>query len=347
MSEDAAGLVEALLLPGDPCAALRRRAAAVAGTVLLPEAIDPRVLRAAIALRELAIARPVLVGPAKLLRAAIATEGADPGAFEVVDPLDDARREALALALHDRRCARGMRLDEARTLVDDPLQFAAGLLAAGAADALVAGATHSTADVIRAGLHHVGLAEGVTLLSGAFLMMPPAGGRFERALYFADSVVLPEPDDDQLVAIGQASADNFEAIVGEVARIACLSFSTKGSAQHPLAARMQAVAQRLCDRGLIADGELQLDAALMPEVASGKAVGGEVAGRANVLLFPDLNSGNIGYKLAQRLGGFEAIGPILQGFRRPLYDLSRGCTARDVVHTVAVALLEANRRTDR
>jgi phosphate acetyltransferase len=203
---------------------------------------------------------------------------------------------------------------------------------------MVAGAVAPTADVIRAGLWCVGCAEGIRTVSGAFLMLSPD----ERPpLLFADSAVVVEPDEDQLMDIARASARTWRALFGEEPRMAALSFSTKGSAGHPAAARMARLAGRLAGEGFTVDGELQVDAALVPEVAESKAPGGPVAGRADVLLFPDLQAGNIGYKLVQRLGGWRAVGPLVQGLARPVFDLSRGCSASEVVDTACIATLSA------
>jgi phosphotransacetylase len=196
-----------------------------------------------------------------------------------------------------------------------------------------------TSAVIRAGLYHAGLAEGIRVVSGSFLMVPPDGHPLPRPLLFADAGVVPAPSEAELVSIGLSSAATFERLVDRPPRLACLSFSTKGSADHPRAEMMARVARELLGRGIQADGELQLDAALVPEVGRTKAPGSPVAGRADVLLFPDLDAGNIGYKLAQRLGGFQAIGPLVQGLACPIFDLSRGATVGDIVNTVALAIL--------
>jgi phosphate acetyltransferase len=321
-------------------AQLRQRAAQDPMRLVLPEGEDPRVLDAAVALHALGMARPVLLmGAPARLRRRLAEQGADPEAFTLIDAAQDPRADAVAARLFERRRAKGLTQGEAKVLAREPLQLGAGLVAAGEADAMVGGAAHPTADVLRAALFHVGLAPGVTVVSGSFLMVPPPGHGIERPLLFADSAVVPQPDDDQLVSIGVASAATYRAVVGRQPRIACLSFSTKGSADHPAARRMAEVARRLRARGLVADGELQLDAALVPSVAAGKCPDSPVGGFAEVLLFPDLGAANIGYKLAQRLGGFAALGPILQGLARPVFDLSRGCKAADIVNTAAIAAL--------
>lgn len=307
---------------------------------MFPESDDDRVFDAALVLAESGLLRPVLVGEESKLRERLEAEGAA-DLVDLADPASSEHRESIVDALFELRRERGMTPAEAAVLAFDGLRFAAGLVGLGHADACVAGARHTTAEVIRSGLQHVGLAEGTRVVSGAFLMVAPGGSELPGPLYFADSAVLPAPTEDELVDVGRSSARLFESLVGEPARIACLSFSTKGSAEHPAATKMAAVALRLAAEGLSADGELQLDAAILPAVARRKVSDSPVAGEANVLLFPDLGAGNIGYKLAERLGGYRALGPILQGFRRPFYDLSRGCSAEDVVNIACVAALEA------
>ena len=334
-------LIAALARNDDPTATLRARAAQKGASVVLPEGHDERIVAAALALRETGVARPLLLGDPVAIRAAITAEGADAGAVEIADPTRDARSEAIAQHLYQRRGAKGLDLEQAREIARDPLHFGAGLVALGVVDAMVAGAVNATGDVIRAALWNVGLAEGIDVVSGSFLMLPPNGHAFTRPLLFADSAVVPEPTEDQLVGIGLASVQTWVGLMGSKPRLACLSFSTRGSADHPAAQRMARVAERLRAAGVIADGELQLDAALVAGVGERKAPGSEVAGRADILLFPDLQSGNIGYKLVERLGGFHAVGPLVQGLARPVFDLSRGCNAQAVVDTAAIAVLTA------
>lgn len=336
-------LVATLARNDDPVAELRARAARCGGRVVLPEGHDERIRAAAIALRELGLARPLLLGDPAAIRDAIAAEGADPGAIEIVDPATDPRGEVIADHLFARRGAKGLDREAAARTARDPLHFGAGLVALGIVDAMVAGAVNATGDVIRAALWNVGLGEGIEVVSGSFLMMPPHGHAFPRPLLFADAAVVPEPTEDQLVGIGLASARTWQGLMGNPPRLACLSFSTKGSADHDAARKMARVAERLRAAGLRADGELQLDAALVVSVGERKAPGSEVAGHADILLFPDLEAGNIGYKLVERLGGFHAVGPLVQGLARPVFDLSRGCSAQAVVDTAAIAILTAPR----
>ena len=333
----ATDLIGQLINDEGPMAELRLRAARSGSTLVLCEGQDPRVVAAALVLRELGLVRSLFIGDPAMVRAEISGQGADPGQFEVIAK-DDSRTEAVADLLVDRRSQKGLTLPAARKLAQSPVILGAGLVALGVADAMVAGARHPTAQVVRAGLWCVGPAPGIRTVSGSFLMLPPDG---RRPLLFADSAILIEPDEDQLVDIGRASAATWTALFGSAPRIPTLSFSTKGSADHPSAARMSAVAARLVGHGLVADGELQADAALVVEVARDKAPGSAIAGDADVLLFPDLQSGNIAYKLVQRLGGWRAVGPLVQGLARPVFDLSRGCDASEIVDTAAIAILSA------
>lgn len=334
-------LIRDLAADGGTLATLRARAAERGATVVLPEGEDPRMVAAALALRELGIVRPLLLGDPATIREAVAAEGADPGALEIVDPKADPRREMVAAHLLERRGAKGMTADKAAAIATDPLHFGACLVAKDGAHAMVAGAVNATGDVLRAALWNVGLAEGIDVVSSSFLMLPPEGHPIDRPLLFADPAVVPEPTEDQLVSIGASSAATWTGLFDAAPRVACLSFSTRGSADHPAAERMRRVAERLRERGVDADGELQLDAALVESIGQRKAPDSPVAGRADVLLFPDLGAGNIGYKIAERLGRFHAVGPLVQGLARPVFDLSRGCNAAAIVDTVAIAALGA------
>ncbi len=297
---------------------VRARAARLGRRVVLPEGGDLRV------------------------RAAAAELADDGLPVEVLgDVSRDARLAACADHLHARRPDRFADVAAARAAARDPLTFGAALVGLGAADVLVAGALHATGDVIRAALLAVGMAPGIETVSSAFYMV-----RDDAVLTFTDCAVVPEPTPDQLTDIALAAAGDRRRIVGDEPVVAFLSYSTKGSAAGPRVAHVQQAVARLLARGpgFAVDGELQGDAAVVAEVAARKAPGSPVAGRANVLVFPDLDSGNIAYKLVQRLGGWRAFGPILQGLARPVADLSRGATPDDIVYTAAIAVLQSEER---
>jgi phosphate acetyltransferase len=305
---------------------LRARAARLGARIVLAEGSEPRVQQAAALLREQGIVDPILVG--------------GPG----LDPETDPRLPAVADLLRLRRPDRVRDAIDALDLAAEPLRFAAGLVALGEADGAVAGAVYPTADVIRAALWAVGLGGESGLLSSAFYMALPGG----QVLTFTDCAVVAEPDPDQLARIAVAAARDRTHLVGDQPRVAFLSYSTHGSAAGPRVERVREAVRRFhrLAPDIEADGELQGDAALVPEVASRKASGSRIGRTANVLVFPDLDAGNIGYKLVQRLAGAIATGPLLQGLARPMSDLSRGADADDIVDVAAMVALQGLRTKD-
>ncbi len=325
-------------------AELRRRAAADPRRIALPEATDPRVVLAAAELAAEAILHPVLVGEPGAVHAALTDAGvpADRVArLEIVDPVADL--DANVRVLLDLRGDR-ISEEEARRASATPLTSATLALRSGRVDGVLAGAVHTTADVLRAAFRTVGPAPDIRTVSSAFYMtLVRPGSEAETTLTFTDCAVVPEPTADQLAQIAMSAARARRAVVGDEPRVAFLSYSTRGSAEGPSVTRTREALELFRSRmpDVAADGELQVDAAIVPDVGARKAPGSVVAGRANVLVFPDLDAANIAYKLVERLAGAQAIGPVLQGLRRPVNDLSRGARVPEIVDAACVTALLA------
>ncbi len=324
---------------------IKERAKQNKKTICLPETEDKRTLLAAAKVLEEGIADVILVGNEEKVKDSANWLNIDLSGAAVVDPATSPKLDAYVELLYETRKAKGMTMEKAREmLLADNLFFGVMMVKAGDADGMVAGACHSTANVLRPSLQILKTAPGTKLVSAFFIMAVPNCDAGENGTFiFADSGLNQDPNAEELAAIADSSAKSFQALVGAEARVAMLSHSTKGSAKHALVDKVVEATNiaKATYPDLKVDGELQLDAALVDSVASSKAPGSEVAGKANVLIFPNLDAGNIGYKLVQRLAKAEAYGPILQGIAKPVNDLSRGCSWEDIVGVVAITAVQA------
>jgi phosphate acetyltransferase len=301
--------------------------------IVLPDATDERAIKAARICVDEGTAIISLVGNENEIRAKAAQVKTNLDGVHVVDPEKSPKLKAYSDIYYELRKSKGMTSEQAMTTMKRPLFFGAMMVREGDAHGSVAGSISTTGDVLRAGIQVIGVAEGISIVSSFFLMVFP-----DKVYTYADCAVVPDPTVEQLADIAIASAENHRKLTGEEPKVAMLSFSTKGSAEHALVQKVQQATELVKKKKpqLLVDGELQVDAAIVPSVGERKSPGSPVAGKANVMIFPNLDAGNISYKITQRLGGAEAVGPVVQGLKKPAFDLSRGCSVEDIVNVVAI-----------
>ena len=322
---------------------LVQRAQVKPGRIVLTEGEDDRIITAGARLSQDKVATVTLLGNEATIKKKAADLGLDLSGVTIIDPTRSELRQPLSELLHEIRAKKGMTAEKAYALAGETLWFANLMVRAGHQDGVVSGAIHTTGDVVRTAIQVIGVDKAFKMISSFFLMVldqpyhPRQGG-----MVFSDCGLVIDPDSEQLAEIASAAANSYQALSGEAAKVAMLSFSTHGSAAHPEVEKM-AEATRLVKAArpdLKIDGEVQLDAAVIPSIAARKIKGSEVHGEANVLVFPSLEAGNIGYKLVERFSGAKAIGPLLQGLAKPANDLSRGCTADDVYYVATVTVVQ-------
>lgn len=324
---------------------IRRKSAELKKRIVLPEGDEKRTLKAAAILKKDGLCVPVLVGDLAKARKVAAENGVDLAGIEFIETTKDAKFTEYAAQYYELRKHKGITEEEAKTAVAEPLVYGVMMLHNDRVDGFLSGADHATADTVRPALHIIKPAAGVRTISSFFVMIFPSPKQGDDGvLIMGDCAINIDPVPVKLAAIGISSARMAKVLTGIDPRIAFLSFSTNGSTEHPLASAVKDAVRIAKEKApdLAIDGEMQADAALVPEIGQKKFPGSKVAGRANVLVFPDLQSGNIGYKLVQRLTGAEALGPILQGFAKPVNDLSRGASVDDIVNMACVTALQSD-----
>ena len=323
---------------------IKLRASKDIKTIILPEAEDRRVLEAAIKITKEKFAKVILIGDIKKVKQNAKEYQIDIEGLDIIDPSESDKKDIYAEKLYELRKNKGMTIEEAKKVVLDPTHFGMMMLKNEDADGLVSGEAHSTADTLRPALQILKTAPGTKLVSAFFVMCVPDCEYGEKGTFiFGDSGLNQNPNADELSEIAISSAKSFEQLVGNKAKVAMLSYSTYGSAKSELTEKVIEATKLVKEKApnIDVDGELQFDAAIIPEIAKSKAPGSKVAGCANTMIFPDLNAGNKGYKLVQRLAKAEAYGPLCQGIAKPVNDLSRGCSSDDIVGVVAITCVQA------
>ena len=323
---------------------IKKKAQSKLMTIVLPEGDEPRTVQAAKIIKDDGLAKPVLLGSKTAVEKIAKDTNTDIRGIEIIDPATSPKAENYAKELFELRKAKGVTEEDAAKLVQDVMYYGIMMVKTGDADGLVSGAVHTTGDMLRPALQLIKTKPGIKVVSSSFLMdCPNKSLGHNGLLVYADCVVMPNPTADELAEIGISAADTAKRLCGiEEPKVAFLSFSTKGSAKHELVTKVQQAVAKAHELApdLCLDGEMQFDAALVPEIGASKAPGSPVAGHANVLIFPDLQAGNIGYKITQRIGGAECFA-VLQGLAKPCNDLSRGCSVEDIVNTVAFTAVQA------
>lgn len=323
---------------------IKKRAKKNIKTIVLPEGNDIRTIKAVEKVLEEKFADVIVLGNKSEILSMAKENSVNIDGVKIINPVEDSRCEKLANDFYELRKAKGMTPEKAKELMKDETYFGMMMVKAGYADGLVSGACHSTSNTLRPALQILKTAPGTKLVSAFFVMCVPDCEYGENGTFiFSDSGLNEYPDADSLAEIAISSSKSFEQLIGKESRVAMLSYSTYGSATSPLTEKVVEATKILREKApkLICDGELQLDAAIIPEIAASKAPNSPVAGRANTLIFPDLDAGNIGYKLVQRLAKAEAYGPLCQGIAKPVNDLSRGCSAEDIVGVIAITAVQA------
>lgn len=315
---------------------VREKAKSRFATVAFPDADDKRTIETAIYLQNEKIANPILVGNPEAIQKVADSNNLMIESIKIVNPENAEELNQFSSMLFEKRKSKGMTMEEAVSTMKNPLYFSGFMLETNKVDVVVGGNVSSTGAVIKAAIYSVGLKPGISLVSSFFIMTFP-----DKMYCFGDCAVNPNPSAEQLCDIAISSARNFQSITGLDPKVAMLSFSTNGSAAHEMVEKVQLATKLLKEKAsdIPSDGEMQLDAAIIPSIGQRKFPGSEVAGNANVLIFPDLNAGNIGYKLTERLAGAEAVGPIVQGLNKPYCDLSRGCSTDDMINVAAICSL--------